>query len=48
MRPAYRVLIILGGGLLFYVITGDVSFALLLITLLGYLEFRKKEHFYHH
>ena len=46
MKPGYRALIILLGGLLFYVITGDISVALLLTILLSYFEFRKKGHNY--
>ena len=47
MHPGYKALIIFGAGLLFYILTGDVSLAFLLVILLGYLEFRKKGHPYH-
>ena len=43
MQPGYRALIIFLGGLLFYIIIGDVSIAVLLIILLSYLEFRGKK-----
>ena len=45
LAPGYRVLIILLGGLLFYIITGDVTIALSLVILFSYLEFRKKGHY---
>ena len=48
MLPIYRFLIILGAGLLFFVMTGDVSVAFLLVILLSYLEFRKKSNSPYH
>lgn len=40
--PGYRFLIIFFGALFFYLITGDLSVAIALMVILGYLEFRKK------
>ena len=46
MHWGYKALIIILGGLVFYLVTGDATIALLLTILLGYFEFRKKGHSY--
>ena len=44
LAPGYRAIIIFVGGLLFYLLTGDMTIALSLMVLLYYLEFRKSSH----
>lgn len=46
LAPGWRAMIILVAGLLFYLLVGDPSVALLLVILLGYFEFRKKNRDY--
>jgi hypothetical protein len=42
LAPGWRAVIIFFGGLLFYLITGDISVAMAIMIILYYLEFRKK------
>ena len=46
MHKGYIGLFIFLAGLGFYLLTGDVSISILLIVLLSYFEFRKKNSHY--